>query len=132
MAEERPIGWWVRRLDALLEEAVDAGHRGRGACPAGTGRCCDSLATGHRARPTAGGRTSTLVVSDAGAVAGEAEVEGVLLALRVLLGTTAAADRVQQHLPAVGGQRDQLAVDRSRRRTSTERATGLAERIVAE
>ena len=24
MAEERPIGWWVRRLDALLEEAVDA------------------------------------------------------------------------------------------------------------
>ncbi len=24
MAEERPIGWWVRRLDMLLEEAVDA------------------------------------------------------------------------------------------------------------
>ena len=24
MAEERPIGWWVKRLDALLEEAVDA------------------------------------------------------------------------------------------------------------
>ncbi len=24
MAEERPIGWWVRRLDTLLEEAVDA------------------------------------------------------------------------------------------------------------
>ena len=24
MAEERPIGWWVRRLDALLEEVVDA------------------------------------------------------------------------------------------------------------
>ncbi len=24
MAEERPIGWWVRRLDALLEDAVDA------------------------------------------------------------------------------------------------------------
>ena len=24
MAEERPIGWWVRRLDALLEGAVDA------------------------------------------------------------------------------------------------------------
>lgn len=24
MAEEQPIGWWVRRLDALLEEAVDA------------------------------------------------------------------------------------------------------------
>ena len=24
MAEERPIGWWVRRLDSLLEEAVDS------------------------------------------------------------------------------------------------------------
>ena len=24
MADERPIGWWVKRLDALLEEAVDA------------------------------------------------------------------------------------------------------------
>jgi DNA-binding MarR family transcriptional regulator len=24
MAEERPIGWWVKRLDALLEQAVDA------------------------------------------------------------------------------------------------------------
>ncbi|TFV64918.1 UNVERIFIED_ORG: MarR family transcriptional regulator [Bacillus sp. AZ43] len=24
MAEERPIGWWVKRLDALLDEAVDA------------------------------------------------------------------------------------------------------------
>ena len=24
MADERPIGWWIKRLDALLEEAVDA------------------------------------------------------------------------------------------------------------
>jgi hypothetical protein len=24
MAEERPIGWWVKRLDTLLEQAVDA------------------------------------------------------------------------------------------------------------
>ena len=24
MADERPIGWWVRRLDSLLEQAVDA------------------------------------------------------------------------------------------------------------
>lgn len=24
MDEERPIGWWVKRLDALLEEALDA------------------------------------------------------------------------------------------------------------
>ena len=24
MAEDRPIGWWVKRLDALLEQAVDA------------------------------------------------------------------------------------------------------------
>ena len=30
MAEERPIGWWVRRLDALLEEAVDAVVTGEG------------------------------------------------------------------------------------------------------
>ena len=30
MAEEQPIGWWVRRLDALLEEAVDAVVTGEG------------------------------------------------------------------------------------------------------
>ncbi|MCZ2857518.1 MarR family winged helix-turn-helix transcriptional regulator [Blastococcus sp. VKM Ac-2987] len=31
MAEpERPIGWWVRRLDALLEEALDAAVAGEG------------------------------------------------------------------------------------------------------
>ncbi len=30
MAEERPIGWWVKRLDALLEEAVDAVVTGEG------------------------------------------------------------------------------------------------------
>jgi len=31
MAEEqRPIGWWVRRLDPLLEEAVDAAVAGEG------------------------------------------------------------------------------------------------------
>ena len=30
MAEERPIGWWVRRLDSLLEEAVDAVVTGEG------------------------------------------------------------------------------------------------------
>jgi hypothetical protein len=24
MSEERPIGWWVKRLDTLLEQAVDA------------------------------------------------------------------------------------------------------------
>lgn len=30
MAEERPIGWWVRRLDTLLEEAVDAVVTGEG------------------------------------------------------------------------------------------------------
>ena len=30
MAEERPIGWWVRRLDALLEEAVDSVVTGEG------------------------------------------------------------------------------------------------------
>jgi DNA-binding MarR family transcriptional regulator len=30
MAEEQPIGWWVRRLDALLEEAVDAVVAGEG------------------------------------------------------------------------------------------------------
>jgi DNA-binding MarR family transcriptional regulator len=24
VAEERPIGWWVKRLDGLLDEAVDA------------------------------------------------------------------------------------------------------------
>jgi len=28
--EERPIGWWVKRLDALLEEAVDAVVAGEG------------------------------------------------------------------------------------------------------
>lgn len=30
MAEERPIGWWVKRLDTLLEEAVDAVVTGEG------------------------------------------------------------------------------------------------------
>lgn len=30
MADERPIGWWVKRLDALLEEAVDAVVTGEG------------------------------------------------------------------------------------------------------
>jgi hypothetical protein len=30
MAEERPIGWWVKRLDRLLEEAVDAVVTGEG------------------------------------------------------------------------------------------------------
>jgi DNA-binding MarR family transcriptional regulator len=30
MAEDRPIGWWVKRLDALLEEAVDAVVIGEG------------------------------------------------------------------------------------------------------
>jgi DNA-binding MarR family transcriptional regulator len=30
MAEEKPIGWWVRRLDSLLEEAVDAVVTGEG------------------------------------------------------------------------------------------------------
>jgi DNA-binding MarR family transcriptional regulator len=30
MAEERPIGWWVRRLDTRLEEAVDAVVTGEG------------------------------------------------------------------------------------------------------
>ena len=30
MADDRPIGWWVRRLDALLEEAVDAVVEGEG------------------------------------------------------------------------------------------------------
>jgi hypothetical protein len=29
-AERRPIGWWVKRLDALLEEAVDAVVAGEG------------------------------------------------------------------------------------------------------
>ena len=24
MDEERPIGWWVKRLDTLLEEALDS------------------------------------------------------------------------------------------------------------
>jgi DNA-binding MarR family transcriptional regulator len=28
--QERPIGWWVKRLDALLEEAVDAAVAGEG------------------------------------------------------------------------------------------------------
>ncbi|RBY84949.1 MarR family winged helix-turn-helix transcriptional regulator [Blastococcus sp. TF02A-30] len=28
--EQRPIGWWVKRLDALLEEAVDAAVAGEG------------------------------------------------------------------------------------------------------
>ncbi|MGY2084241.1 MarR family winged helix-turn-helix transcriptional regulator [Blastococcus sp. SYSU DS0539] len=27
---ERPVGWWVKRLDALLEEAVDAAVAGEG------------------------------------------------------------------------------------------------------
>jgi DNA-binding MarR family transcriptional regulator len=30
MAEERPISWWVKRLDTLLEEAVDAVVTGEG------------------------------------------------------------------------------------------------------
>ena len=30
MADDRPIGWWVRRLDALLEEAVDSVVEGEG------------------------------------------------------------------------------------------------------
>jgi DNA-binding MarR family transcriptional regulator len=30
MAEDRPIGWWVKRLDALLEEVVDAVVAGEG------------------------------------------------------------------------------------------------------
>ncbi|SFE31872.1 hypothetical protein [Blastococcus tunisiensis] len=30
MVEERPIAWWVKRLDALLEEAVDAVVTGEG------------------------------------------------------------------------------------------------------
>ncbi len=30
MAEERPIGWWVRRLDTLLEQAVDSVVTGEG------------------------------------------------------------------------------------------------------
>ena len=30
MAEDRPIGWWVKRLDALLEEVVDAVVTGEG------------------------------------------------------------------------------------------------------
>lgn len=30
MDEDRPIGWWVKRLDALLEEAVDAVVAGEG------------------------------------------------------------------------------------------------------
>ena len=28
--EQRPIGWWVRRMDALLDEAVDAAVAGEG------------------------------------------------------------------------------------------------------
>ena len=30
MEEERPIGWWVKRLDTLLEEAVDSVVSGEG------------------------------------------------------------------------------------------------------
>ncbi|MGY1752373.1 MarR family winged helix-turn-helix transcriptional regulator [Blastococcus sp. SYSU D01042] len=30
MDDERPIGWWVKRLDALLEEALDAVVAGEG------------------------------------------------------------------------------------------------------
>ncbi|WP_040336999.1 hypothetical protein [Candidatus Blastococcus massiliensis] len=30
MDDERPIGWWVKRLDALLEEAVDSVVAGEG------------------------------------------------------------------------------------------------------
>jgi DNA-binding MarR family transcriptional regulator len=30
MEEEHPIGWWVKRLDALLDEAVDAVVAGEG------------------------------------------------------------------------------------------------------
>lgn len=30
MERQRPIGWWVRRLDALLEEALDVALAGEG------------------------------------------------------------------------------------------------------
>jgi DNA-binding MarR family transcriptional regulator len=30
MEAQRPIGWWVRRLDALLEQAVDSAVAGEG------------------------------------------------------------------------------------------------------